>query len=243
LGLTLLGLGLAADDVPAWSEALARSLFVVVPVEGGDPCRCSCHPQLPSPETHDGGASCSCRLTAEERQQRSHQWLAALERHHATPEAAAARARRDAEQDEVAAWLAGEPDVVVSSFGGWAPEQWRGSIDGHSFYFRERHDQWRIELDLRPTGRVVQMWTGGDLDDEASHEPRELDEGDVVAEGVVDVPGYGRTPVERATFIVRTIRDHLRRERCTVHVDGLAGLSQHLGARPRFCPACGTPLA
>lgn len=33
------------------------------------------------------------------------------------------------------------------------PEEWHGEVDGHSFYFRERHDEWRIVLDLRPSGR------------------------------------------------------------------------------------------
>ncbi len=30
----------------------------------------------------------------------------------------------------------------------FAPEQREGTVDGHSFYFRERHGTWRIELDL-----------------------------------------------------------------------------------------------
>lgn len=243
LALTLLELGLPARDVEAWSQSLARGVFVTVPVEGGDPCRCSCHPQLPSLQTHDGGVSCSCQRTAEQRAQQAGTWRAQWEAHDASPEAAAARARHQSEQDDVASWLAGEPGVVVSSFGGWAPEQWTGSVDGHSFSFRERHEQWRIELDLRPSGRVVQAWTGGDAGDEASYAPRELEEGDVIAEGVVDVPGYGTTPVERGTFIARTVRDHLRRKRCIVHEAGLALLERALAEPPRFCPACGTPLA
>ena len=85
------------------------------------------------------------------------------------------------------------------------------SVAGHSFYFRERKGDWRIELDLQPSGRFVSTWRGGDFDDEGSFESRELDEGDVIARGVVEVPGYGGSPVERAEFIVGTIRDHLTR--------------------------------
>jgi hypothetical protein len=43
----------------------------------------------------------------------------------------------------------------VHSHGGLTPEEWRGEVDGHSFYFRERHDEWRIEVDLRPSGRFI----------------------------------------------------------------------------------------
>lgn len=86
--------------------------------------------------------------------------------------------------------------VVVHRGGGMAPEQWWGDVDGHSFYFRERHDEWRIGLDLRPSGRSVSTWVGGELDDENGFEPRESEEGDVIAEGTTSVDGYGSTPVD-----------------------------------------------
>lgn len=73
--------------------------------------------------------------------------------------------------------------MTVTEFGGFAPEPWRGSVDGHTFYFRERHDQWRIELDLRPTGRFHKVFKGGDFDDDSSFELAESLEGDVIAEG------------------------------------------------------------
>jgi hypothetical protein len=77
-------------------------------------------------------------------------------------------------------------------------------------HFRERHDCWRIELDL-----------------------------EVIAEGVVDVTGYGASPVERAAFIVETIRDHLARTECTLHLNDLSTGERRLGRRPDWCPACG----
>jgi hypothetical protein len=86
-----------------------------------------------------------------------------------------------------------------------APEQWWGTVDGHSFYFRERHDDWRIELDLRATGQFSTVWIGGDLDDETSFEQREIEAGDVIAEGTTADAGYGDSPVARLHFIVETI--------------------------------------
>lgn len=240
--MTLIELGLNAAEAAAWSDAILDRLFVVIPLEGGEPCRCSCHPRLPESDLHDYGFGCSCRLTAEERRRSADEWQARLEALHNTPEAAAERAQRQREENELASWLAGQPDVVISSYGGWAPEQWRGSVAHHSFYFRERHDCWRIELDLKPSGRFVQTWRGGDLDDEASFQPKEIEEGEVIAEGVIDVPGYGTSPVERAVFIVENIRNHLTRTECTLHVDGLVDLERRLGRPPGWCPACGVRL-
>lgn len=122
------------------------------------------------------------------------------------------------------------------------PEQWWGSVQGRKFYFRERHGDWRIEFDLRPSGRFSKVWKGGALDNEDSFEQREIDEGDVIAEGVVGVPGYGRSPRERADFIVRVIRDHLRRTTCTIHAGGRADLERLFGVAVSWCPACGERL-
>lgn len=42
----------------------------------------------------------------------------------------------------------------------------RGLVDGHAFYFRERHGFWQIELDLQPSGhfanRLVEVGDDGD---------------------------------------------------------------------------------
>jgi hypothetical protein len=52
---------------------------------------------------------------------------------------------------------------------------------------------------------------------------------------VIDVPGYGSTPVERATFIVQTTRDHLTQQVCDRHVAGVADLERALGRSPQWC--------
>ena len=132
--------------------------------------------------------------------------------------------------------LPAEPGVTVRSHGGCAPEQWWGTVDGHSFYFRERHDIWRIELDLRLTGRFVTA-----LVDEGT-EQHELEAGDVIADGTTGVAGYGEGLVGRITFIVRTIRHHLGREDCTVHTARRAALEALLGRPLRWCPECGVEL-
>lgn len=242
LELVLIQLGLPAADAPPWSTALVNQLFVVRQREGDGLCSCSCHPQLPGSGLHEYGSSCPCQLTAGQRRQHGDQWQARQNAYWASPEGVAERTRRQDEEDQLTAWLAAQPDVVITTYGGLTPEQWRGSVTGHSFFFRERHDEWRIELDLRPSGRFVRRWTGGDLDDEDSFEPREVDEGDVIAQGIAGMEGYGSTPVERADFIIGVIREHLGRISCPVHTSGLTDLLHRLGTRPAWCPACGTNL-
>ncbi len=91
-------------------------------------------------------------------------WTTSMHEFWASPEGMEQRAAREAEEAELAVWLADHPDVAVDSHGGRAPEQWEGCVAGRSFYFRERHGSWRIELDLRPSGRVAQVWKGVDAD-------------------------------------------------------------------------------
>jgi hypothetical protein len=38
--------------------------------------------------------------------------------------------------------------------------QWEGTVDGHSFYFRERHGAWYIELVLAPNARFANRVVG-----------------------------------------------------------------------------------
>ncbi|CDO91387.1 MULTISPECIES: hypothetical protein [Mycobacterium simiae complex] len=64
---------------------------------------------------------------------------------------------------------------------GLVPEQWDGEVDGHSFYFRERHGEWRIELDLRPSGHFARTLAGTNSDGTPQYGEKELDEGDIIA--------------------------------------------------------------
>ena len=90
-----------------------------------------------------------------------------------------------------------------------------------------------------PSGRFAQVWRGDDPTDKAALEPVELDEGEVIAEGTTAAAGYGETPLERARFLVDTIRTHLRRRGCTTHTARRAELEQLLGGPAAWCPACG----
>ena len=73
--------------------------------------------------------------------------------------AAELRKQHQHEKGSTAAWLSGQRDVSARRTTSIAPEQWEGSVDGHSFYFRERHGFWRIEL----AGNVVAEGVGAQL--------------------------------------------------------------------------------
>lgn len=242
----LMGLLALADAVTegprARAEAVLDGLFLHRYRESGDPCHCGCHPRLPESDLHDDGSDCPCRRTAEERQAGWDAWIADRDAFWESPEGREITARHRAEEADLAAWLDDEAGVTVSSHGGLAPEQWKGTVDGHSFYFRERHDDWRIELDLAPTGRRVEIWTGADPDDEAARRWREVEEGEVIAEGTTAATGYGATSLERALFIVGEIRTHLRRQTCPVHTAERDDIELLLGRPLDWCPACGTRL-
>jgi hypothetical protein len=237
---------IGCDDVidPSERAAIVLDALTVWRRDGSeDPCGCSCHPRLPDSDFHDYGFGCVCMMSPEERRNSMAEWLSGLREFWESPDGQRSEAARDAEEAELQAWLAAHPEVTITSHGGLAPEQWKGAVDGHSFYFRERHSDWRIELDLRPSGRFVKRWVSGDLDDESSFELVETSEGDVIAEGTTRVHGYGDSPVERVQFIVDTIRNHLAPLQCGLHTGpAVADLAALLGDGLRWCPSCGARL-
>jgi len=142
-----------ATAVETLAAAELDKLVVWTDVASGERCSCSCHPGLPDSDLHDYGFDCTCQQPLEERRARASAWLASIDEFWESDEGRELAAARQADEDELAAWLSERPDLVVHRHGGLCPEQWRGEVDGHSFYFRERHDHWRVELDLRPSGR------------------------------------------------------------------------------------------
>ncbi|MCU1694258.1 MAG: hypothetical protein JWR34_321 [Mycobacterium sp.] len=211
-------------------------------VDTGERCRCSCHPRLPESDLHDYGFDCVCTRTPEQRHHTFLEWRNDIKTFWQSPDGLQIRAAEQAADAELQTWLAQQNGVIVHSHGGIAPEQWRGTVDGHSFYFRERHDEWDIELDLQPNGRLIQTIANTANEGTVRYDRRELDEGDVIAQGTTAVQGYGTTPVERAQFIVDTIRIRLVRQSCTHHGGDLSSIEAALGTPVRWCPICGTHL-
>lgn len=240
----LIGALIAAGvgDPEGVADVAMAGLFVHNDVESGEPCICSCHPHLPEGDSHDYGLSCHCTRTAAQRRAWWEEWQAETDAYWASPEGRAEADERQQREDELRRWLAEDRGMTVTEFGGFAPEQWRGTVDGHTFYFRERHDQWRIELDLRPTGRFHKVFKGGDFDDDSSFELEESLEGDVIAEGTTGSEGYGATLQERAELIARTIRKHVAQIDCRVHVEEADDLELLFGRSLQWCPACGLHL-
>lgn len=232
-----------ATDPGALADVVLDALTCWRDVESGELCPCSCHSRLPESDFHDYGLGCGCARTAKDRRRAQDEWRNRIEEFWESPEGKRIRSRERAAEAEVEAWLATQRGVVIHSHGGLAPEQWRGEVDGHSFYFRERHDEWRIELDLRASGRFARAFVGTDVDGDARFEERELSEGDMIAHGTTNVDGYGTTSVERAKFIVDTIRVYLAREGCNLHVRDLSSIAALLGREVRWCPACGTRVS
>jgi hypothetical protein len=211
-------------------------------IDSGAPCRCSCHPRLPDSELHDYGFDCPCAWSKDERRQATEQWRNDIEAFWSSPAGQRMVRAEQAADAELDRWLVTQQGVTIRNHGGFAPESWAGDIDGHSFAFRERFGQWDIEIDHRPSGRFVQEVAGTNPDGTATYRAREVDVGELVASGTIDDLGYGTTSVERAQFIVETIRNHLTREACRYHLDPMDTLTAVLGTPARWCPLCGTRI-
>lgn len=227
-------------DAGALADVALDALTVWRYVDSGEQCRCACHPRLPDTDLHDYGFDCVCARTPEERRRAFQQWRDDINAFWQSPDGQRIKAAEHAGEVELQTWLADQHGIVVDSRDGPCPEQWNGRVDGHSFYFRERHGEWRIEVDLRPSGRFHRVTTDDDGSPRSAE--RELNEGDVIAYGTIDMEGYGTTPLERAQFITDTIGVHLGRQACTLHHEDLSAIRAVIGAAARWCPACGTRL-
>lgn len=234
--------GRGVEDAAAVADVVLDALTEWRYIDSGERCTCSCHPRLPDSARHDYGLDCVCTRTREQRRESFQLVLNEIRELWQSPNGEENRVAQQAAEAELQAWLAHHPGVVLHSHGGWAPEQWRGDVDGHSFYFRERHNDWHIEIDLRPTGQFLDVLDGRNDDGTTRHRQREFEQGDVIATGTIDAEDYGTTVVQRAQFIVTTIRDLLRRKSCTHHLDNLDAITVLLGTAVRWCPTCGSRL-
>jgi hypothetical protein len=143
---------------------------------------------------------------------------------------------------DLSEWLTTQDGVAIRRYGGFAPESWSGDVDGHSFKFRERHHLWYIDIDHQPSGRFTTQVTYTEPDDTAAHHGREMEVRERIASGTIDAAGYGTTTVERARFIVDTIRTYLTRQSCSHHLDRLEAIDALLGMPARWCARCGAQL-
>lgn len=209
----------------------------------GERCRCRCHLQLPDSDRHNYGLNCTCTQSEDERRRVTEKWRSDIDEFWSSPAGQRIVADERAANAELDDWLATQQGVTIRRHGGFAPESWAGYIDGRSFTFRERFGQWDIEIDHHPSGRFVQQIAGTNPDETAAYRAHELDVGEHIASGTIDNPGYGTTTVERARFIVETIRTHLNRQACRYHLATLASLDAALGAQAQWCPLCGARLA
>lgn len=125
-------------------------------VDAAVDCRCGCHPRVS--ELHDGGATCGCQLTDDERAEAQRRLLDTLAELHDSFEP---RARDD---EAAAVARAGELDVELRSYGGLAPLVCRGVVDGHGFFLRERHGSWQVVVTAHPDGH--DPWGDGHEDDQ-----------------------------------------------------------------------------
>lgn len=183
-------------------------------------CRCSCHPSPASPSLHEGGARCPCQLTEAER---AELWDRVFEY---TDEEAEALERREKEEDEARAQLAeaaAELDVDTG-VECWAyPFVVAGTCDGRSFFLRERHGHWRVEVAADPS--CTDLWgTSGAPGIE------------IAAGSAADLCDAGRdaSPVVALRLAVRAVRLSGLRDRCSHEVPSE---ESH-----QFCRRCGTPL-
>ncbi|WP_188108973.1 hypothetical protein [Mycolicibacter arupensis] len=234
--------GRGVDDATAVADVVLDALTERRYIDSGERCACSCHPRLPDSDRHDYGFDCGCTRTRDQRRESFQQVLNEIRELWQSPDGEQTRAANEAAEVELQDWLTQHPGVVVHSHGGWAPEQWRGEVDGHSFYFRERHDDWHIETDLRPTGQFLDGIDGRPDDGTTRHRQREFEQGDVIATGTTDADGYGTTAVQRAQFIVNRVRVHLSRQDCRHHPAVRESIAAMLGTGMRWCPTCGLQL-
>ena len=123
---------------PATRAALATGPLLR-DLEAAVECGCSCHPRPASLDSHEGGVTCPCQLTQEER---AANWRALFDHldHFG--------AEREWEEREIASFrsaaqsLGVSANVVVQA----APFVITGVCDGRAFYLRERHGSWCISI-------------------------------------------------------------------------------------------------
>lgn len=210
----------AQEAFAAANRARQRALLSVGDsvrdIEAALACQCSCHPRVSA--IHGGGATCPCQLSSEERAERVEEAFKILL---TLREPDDERSEREATFAACAAALG----VEIRSYGGMAPFTIHGVVDGRAFWFRERHDLWRVEIapDEQPLADLEQVHAFSVI---------------VVGEGGSEDLEQGNAfDVAALQVACDAVRLFLLRREC-VHETHLLG-----GAAARFCGACGVEIA
>lgn len=208
-----------------WKLKLLQAGPQLRSVDAALDCPCGCHPRI-DVTTHDGGSTCTCQDTTPElkeaRGRQAREALTSLRGMWDNPETQAMEAAQREAMESTAAKLG----VQLKSWGGVAPFQMEGVVDGLSFYVRERHQVYRVHV--APPERPLHFVEG---------EGR-LGQGDIVIDdGDEDDLYAGESDYEKVNALVnvaRTIRDYQRRAGCSHILTNEGGSIQF-----RFCPVCG----
>ncbi len=208
----------------AVSHPLRRAAILAGPplrdVDAAVECRCSCHPRTCDVDLHDGGQSCSCQDTDEQREARRKAFRDAWSA--LTDDFAEEHGFHEERQrlfDIEAADLGVEARIEIQA----APFVIVGTCDGRGFYLRERHGTYRVTIaaDEDPGS---DPWTAEPT--ESSIDVAGGDDDELVRDGRF-------SPAAALRIAVAAVRTALARNIC-VH--------QEVGSGP-YCPACGAPLA
>jgi hypothetical protein len=181
-------------------------------------CACGCHPRPADADLHDGGSTCPCQLTPEERRARWEAFLATSARLAEEAGAAERAAAEAAELEAEAVTLGVTARVTVSA----CPFVVVGTCDGRDFYLRERHGSYRVTIapDDAPGS------------DPWNAEPTEPSI-DIAAGDEYELLAGGRLSTAAALRVaVGAVRTAVARNACR-HSDAGDGA---------FCPTCGVPM-
>ncbi|CAN5748607.1 hypothetical protein BH23ACT10_BH23ACT10_13100 [soil metagenome] len=137
------------DEVTAMTALEAAGLSDLRDAEAALACVCTCHLRRfgqPSDDFHDAGATCPCQLTIDQRRAVRDDWLAELDRFHASAagKALAVSTRRAREQAAAEAGRLGMSITIESQF---VPLAISGTLRDTTFWFRERGGSWRLHVD------------------------------------------------------------------------------------------------
>jgi len=189
-------------------------------VDAAVDCWCSCHPRPADPGLHDGGRSCGCQDSEEDRVARIQAFRDLLDDLDEDTDGAS---RYYDEQRHLVAAEAEALGVEARIEAWWAPHVVVGVCDGRGFYLRERHGSYQVTIaaDDDPGSDPWRAEPTVPSIDIAAGDECELEEGGAFS-WVVAV-----------RVAVRAVRTALARNTCE---------HRRVGAEP-FCPSCGVRLA